>query len=171
MQHAGGIDDVERPRLQAGSPKIGPHEVHLRKPETPRRRRAELKRGAGQIGADDHAVRPREVQTHLPSSTPHLDDARISWNRLVDQARELASLGTRVERLQGISRWVTWKRGVLVEAAYGIGALVAVKAKVGNPVGRIEAIPAAATGTVRREHTHTCRAGPQVPERVQPLIR
>ena len=44
-------------------------------------RGAEPQRGARQVGADDDAIRARQVQAHLAGSASDLDDPRIAGDR------------------------------------------------------------------------------------------
>ena len=168
MQDPRGVDHVERARFQARLPQVGLHELHPGESEALRRRRAEQERGAGQIGADDHAVRAGEVQAHLPGAAANVHDPRISGDRLMHQAREHASLGPRVQRLQAVARRITRERRRLVKAAHGLGAGVAGKAQAGDPVRRLEASAAAATRPVQREGRSAARTGEQFPELAHP---
>jgi hypothetical protein len=150
--------------LQTGPPQIGLHELHAIDAEAPRRRGAEQQRGAREVGADDDAIRAREVEAHLAGAASDLGDPRVARNRAIEQAREGAPPGARVQRLQVVARRVAGERRVLVEAAHFVGACVVGQPEVGNAVRRIEARAAAAARPVGRERIPARRAGEQIAE-------
>ena len=165
VQHARGVDHVERARAQAGLAQIGLDEAHAAQAEAPRRGRAQLERGARQIRADHHAIRARQVQAHLPGAAAQLDDARVAGDRLVEQPRELAALRARAQSGQAVARRIAGKRRRLVELAHHVGAFVRGQAQLGDSARRLVA-RAAATRELAVERAGAGGTGEQLGERV-----
>ena len=92
VQHARGVDHVERARLEARRLQIGLDELHALEPEAAAAG-AERERRAGQIGADHHAIGAGQEQAHLAGAASDLDNPRVAGDRAIDQARQRAALG------------------------------------------------------------------------------
>src|SRR5439155_25554187 len=104
---------------------------------------------AGQIGADDHAIRASEVQRHLTRPAADFDDRRVAGDGAVEETRERASFGTRPQPVQAVARWVAGERLLLVEPADGFCARVRRQTQIRYVVGRVELPAAPTTSQVR----------------------
>ncbi len=116
VQHARGVDDVERALAQPGRRRSVSMNCTRVDAEAARRGCPEEERSARQIGADHDAVGARQVQAHLAGAAADLDDARVAGDGLVEQPRELAALGAPAQRGEAVARRIAGEGRVLVEA-------------------------------------------------------
>ncbi len=134
VQDSRGVNDVERARAQTRPQEIRFNELHALDAKPTSRCGAERQRRARQVGANDHAVRAREVEAHLAGPAADLDDSRIAGNGAIEQADELAASRARAKRGQVVMGRIPGKWGSFVEAAHRFRARVTGQSKIGNAV-------------------------------------
>ena len=122
VQNARGIDDVKGSGAQAWALQIGLHELHIVHAEAPGGRRAQLQRGACQIGADHHPVGAPQIQAHLPGAAADFQNARIWCDRSIEQPREFAAFCTCPQGLQTVLGPISRKWRMVIELPDGFGA-------------------------------------------------
>ncbi|HZW54426.1 MAG TPA: hypothetical protein VFF00_10335 [Candidatus Elarobacter sp.] len=164
MEHAGGVDDVEGAGLETRPIEIGLDELDALEPEASRGRCAQQERGARQVGADDDAIRARQIQAQLTGPAADLDDAGVSGDGPIEQLRERVLPGPEAERVKAVARWIAGERRALVKPAHRFGAFVGGEAQVWDAVGRVEATAARAAGQLDCQRTCARRAGEQLPK-------
>jgi hypothetical protein len=73
---------------------VGLDKLNLIELKAPRRSRTQLQRRACEISADYDSAGACQIQAHLSCAASEIQNACIAGNCTIDQARELASLGT-----------------------------------------------------------------------------
>jgi hypothetical protein len=97
-----------------------------------------LQRRTREVGADHDTIRAGKIEAHLAGAAADVNNARISGNRLVEEACKLTAFGTHVKRVKAISWGISGKRSTFVELSHLVGSRVAGKAKPRDSVWRIK---------------------------------
>ena len=164
VQHAGGVDDVERAAAQAWPLQIGLDELDAIEVKAPRRGGAEPERGARQVGADDQPIAARKIEAHLAGSTSDLGDARIPGDRAIEQRGEPAPVCALAQGEQAVACGIAGERRAIVKRSDALAAAVAAQVQVGDVVRCCERRAAAEARPLRRQAAAARRTGQQAAE-------
>lgn len=138
------------------------YEYYARKLKTLRCLGGKLQRSARKIGSDHHSPSPRQIQTHLSSTASQIQDMRVAWNCLIEQARKFTPFGASTKPGKTRAGRVAGERCLFIEGTHRLSTGIAPRAQIGNSVWRLVLLQASAARQVRREIPPACGTGKQL---------